>query len=90
VLFFKEARALVDRMTEGVYAEYGWPKKKANGKQMMEEELKQRDEAFKIHIFDSETNQKEKKGNGVAQLSQQAMDGLVQKLLHAMMTNDEF
>jgi hypothetical protein len=88
--FLKEARALVDRMTEGIFAEYGWPKKKSDGKLMTEGELKQRDEAFKIHILDGETNQKENKGKGVAQLSQQAMDGLVRKLLHAMMTNDEF
>jgi hypothetical protein len=91
-----EAKALVHRMTEGIYAEYGWPnskKRQNDGTIVMlsPEELQQRDEAFKVHILDSSTNENnELKKQGIAQLSQVAIDGLVRKLLHAMMTNDDF
>jgi hypothetical protein len=89
--FLLEARALVNRMTEGIYAEYGWPLKKKDGTTTLSsEELEKREQAFRIHILDSATNEKELKKEGIAQLSQVAMDGLVRKLLHAMMTNDEF
>jgi hypothetical protein len=95
--FLLEARALVDRMTEGIYAEYGWPKNRSQQDgttttmmMMSPEELQQREEVFKVHILDSFTNENEIKQNGIAQLSQIAMDGLVRKLLHSMMTQDEF
>merc|ERR550539_1126987 len=37
--FIKEGRKLVDRMTEGIYAEFGFPKIKADGSTMSAEEL---------------------------------------------------
>ena len=40
--FIGEARKLVDRVREGIYAEYGWPKSDD------EEKMKERDEAFKV------------------------------------------
>ncbi|KAG7359209.1 hypothetical protein IV203_015798 [Nitzschia inconspicua] len=88
--FLQEARALVTRMTEGIYAEYGWPFKKKDGTTLSQQELEQREQAFRIHILDPQENEKELKKEGIAQLSTVAMDGLVRKLLHAMMTNDHF
>mmetsp|Transcript_36526 Transcript_36526/g.44057 ORF Transcript_36526/g.44057 Transcript_36526/m.44057 type:complete len:392 (-) Transcript_36526:1685-2860(-) len=87
--FLSEAKQLVHRMKEGIYAEYGWPSKKKDGTIMSEEELNKREEAWKIHILQPEEYET-KKTIGIATLSQVALDGLVRKLLHAMITTDEF
>lgn len=83
--FLNQATALVDRMQEGIYAEYGWPKMKKDGTERTPEEIKEREEAFQIHIEPTDPPK-----TGVGTLSQGAFDGLVRKLLHAMVTNDEF
>jgi len=97
--FLKEAKALVKRMQHAIYAEYGWPVKD----DMTEEAKENHETAWKIHILDevkSAKNSKmwsqilpegtEKSPFGVGRLTKSAMDGLVRKLLHAMMTHDEF
>ena len=43
--FIGEARKLVDRVREGIYSEYGWPKSDD------EEKMKERDEAFKVCVY---------------------------------------
>jgi hypothetical protein len=87
--FLEQGRGLVNRMREGIYAEYGWSLRQPDGTELDEEAKLKRDEAWKIHLLqpgDDDENIK----TGIAQLSQTAMDGLVRKLLHAMMTHDEF
>jgi len=79
-----DARVLVNAMTEGIYAEYGSPLKKANGKSLSEAEKKNRSEKWNVNIGNGHSKR------GVANLSKGAFDGLVQKLLHALITNDEF
>lgn len=89
--FFEEGKSLVDRMLEGVYAEYGWGKK---GKD--EEFLKEREEKWKIHLYNKEQCAIKLQGcgmrerTGLMSVEDVGFDGLVRKLLHAMMTNDEF
>lgn len=82
--FLKEAKALVKRMQHGIYAEYGWPLKDG----MTQEELEEHSNLWKIHVDDDPEFGNYKQG--IAVLSKVAMDGLVRKLLHAMMTHDEF
>jgi len=82
--FLMEGKALVKRVYNGVLAEYGSPPKNKDGTALTADQSKERDEKWKIHISD------EPKTNGIAVLSQVAMDGLVRKLLHAMITQDEF
>jgi len=91
--FVKEARALVTRMQEGIYAEYGSPLNKTQDDgtiiPLTSDEQEERDDMWKIHVFDTEEDPKTLKG-GIAKLSRVAFDGLVRKLLHAMMSNDDF
>eukprot|EP00980_Cylindrotheca_fusiformis_P021317 scaffold8211_cov117-Cylindrotheca_fusiformis.AAC.13 len=82
--FIKEAKALVKRMQHGIYAEYGRPIRS----DMTEEELEKHAEDWKIHVAENPNYTSYKKG--IAVFSTNAMDGLVRKLLHAMMTHDEF
>lgn len=81
--FLEEAKKLVHRVREGIYAESGWPKKDDDDEYM---ELRER--LFKIHVWDVDSIGS--KGEGIAFLTKPAFDGLVRKLLHAMMTNDDF
>ena len=83
--FIKEANNLVERMIEGIYAEYGHPTKKADGTMLTADEIEKRNELFKIHIVDEKPT-----GTGFSYINQAGMDALAQKLLHGMMTNDEF
>lgn len=75
-----EGRKLIHRVREGIYAEYGHPTEGLN-----EEEIQARNELFKVHITDSQP-----RGAGVAWITQQGFDMLTRKLLHGMITNDEF
>ncbi len=84
--FIAEAEKLVDRMIEGIYAEYGHPTKKADGTTLSEEEIEARNELFKIDVKD-DAKLSEK---GFAYMSLKGMDALARKLLHGMITNDEF
>jgi len=85
--FITEARALLNRMTEGIYAEYGTPLKKADGTTLSDAEKKERDDKWIVHVTGPEDPVPT---TGIAYISQVAFDGLVRKLLHAMITNDEF
>ena len=89
--FIKEGKQLVERMTEAIYAEVGLPTKKSDGSKLSKEEIDIRDAKFKVHIIDDDKDgAKETFDDGVAYLSNSAFDALVRKLLHGMMTNDEF
>jgi hypothetical protein len=80
--FIEEGKKLVLRVKEGIYAEIGWP-----GKGKDEAFLEKRDKVLKIHILDPD----EKDPNeGIGSLQYSAFDALVKKLLHSMMTNDDF
>ncbi len=82
--FIGEANKLVDRMIEAIYAEYGHPSKKADGTTLTDNEIIQRNELFKVHISDQPMT------TGMSYINQAGMDALSRKLLHGMMTNDEF
>eukprot|EP00531_Pseudo-nitzschia_arenysensis_P000462 CAMPEP_0116134426 /NCGR_PEP_ID=MMETSP0329-20121206/10638_1 /TAXON_ID=697910 /ORGANISM="Pseudo-nitzschia arenysensis, Strain B593" /LENGTH=1029 /DNA_ID=CAMNT_0003629133 /DNA_START=91 /DNA_END=3180 /DNA_ORIENTATION=- len=100
-MFLEEAKKLVHRVREGIYAEVGWPKKDDD-----DEYMKLREKLFKIHVWSPEcdTEDKEKlpayvdcvkeqpkdRTEGTVVLRKPAFEALVRKLLHAMMTNDEF
>ena len=84
--FIGEARALVDRVREGIYAEYGKPTKKADGTDLSDEERKARDELWGVDLL-TEGNAEKK---GIAQLNEVSWNGLLRKLLHAILTHDDF
>lgn len=99
--FLPEAKKLVNRVREGIYAEIGWPKKEKDAKYM-----EKREKFLKIHVWDSadcEIDSTDKNAikqaeidcgkmavEGIAKLEKHSFEGLVRKLLHAMMTNDFF
>ena len=94
-----EARALIDRVTEGIYAEYGHPLKQKDGTVLSPEKKAERDLKFQIVILDPGNytsgspvveGLNTKLDHGIAWLTKPAMDGLVRKLLHALISNDEF
>ena len=87
--FIEESKALVDRVREGIYAEYGKPTKQADGTTMSEDEKKARDELWGVDILkDGEETQQAAKG--IAQLNEASWNGLIRKLLHAIITHDDF
>ena len=88
--FLKEARALVDRVQEGIYAEYGSPLKKADGSTLTDEEKAERSKQWGPKIVREGDESNADHPNGIATLSGAAFDGLVRKLLHALITNDEW
>ena len=90
--FIPEARALIDRVTEGIYAEYGSPLKQKDGTLLSPEAKKERNEKFQVHVVEPNggENLSPKFDKGIAWLTKPAMDGLVRKLLHSLITNDEF
>ena len=80
-------------MKEGIYAEYGWQSKKKDRTTMYKEKLNKREEASKIHIHSTDEYylpDKFGKRKGIASLSQEALDSIVRKLLHTMITMDKF
>lgn len=82
--FIEEGKKLVDRVKEGLYAEYGHATKDLT----TAEEIAARDELFKVHI----TEDSERPGRGalgMAWITPKGFDALVKKLIHAMKTNDE-
>ncbi|KAI2497564.1 hypothetical protein MHU86_16918 [Fragilaria crotonensis] len=94
-----EAKKLVQRVCEGIYEEYGHSSFHVDGSRKSDQELEQRDQIFRVLLtnstgvndknvaIDTETNQTLL---GIAQLSNEAWDGLVRKLLHSMITSDDF
>jgi hypothetical protein len=88
-----EARALLNRVTEGIYAEYGHPLKQTDGTILSPEQKAERDAKFQIVVLEpngGEPLNPRLGNNGIAWLTKPAMDALVRKLLHALITNDEF
>lgn len=75
----KEAKSLIGRVREGVYAEYGWA-----SEHLTEEQKVEREDKWAIHIAESNPM------SGIGWINQAGFDMLVRKLLHAMITNDEF
>ena len=97
--FISQARELIDRLKEGIYAEYGMPSTTPDGKHKLSTDvLKKRDEYFQVILKDFGVNNdrqaidlKTKEPlKGVAYLNMNAWDGLVSKLLHTLMMNDDF
>eukprot|EP00957_Ditylum_brightwellii_P089047 6781275-Ditylum_brightwellii.AAC.1 len=85
--FIDEAQALVNRVLEGIYAEYGFPTKKENEDLMTEIEKAERDKLWQIYV-EGVTEGDDKVG--IASINKAGWDLIQRKLLHAMMTNDEF
>ena len=83
--FIAEGKKLVDRVLEGIYAEYGHPTKG-----LSDDEIQERNELFGIEILNATNPQKPNHDRGVAFMTEKALDMLARKLLHAMITNDEF
>ena len=92
--FIREARGLVDRVQEGIYAEYGSPLNKTDGTTLAEEGKAERARQWGPKIIAAEgvggdvPNKDDP--NGIATLSHVAFDGLVRKLLHALIANDDW
>jgi len=72
-----EGKKLIARMRKGLYAEYGWDESK---------DEKERDDAWNIEISDVRTLVQP----GIGWMSTRAFNMLAKKLLHSMITNDEF
>jgi hypothetical protein len=94
--FLTEATELVERVKEGIYTEYGYGRSTG---EVSEKDLKERRERdFGVIVddfvavdgvaYDSESLGK--KLPGVAYLNNEAWEALVRKLLHAIITQDEF
>ena len=95
----EEAKKMVQRVRDGIYEEYGHSSSNEDGTRKSEKEIDERNKVFQVLLtqvddlndqnvaIDKNTN---KTLPGVAQLSHAAWDGLVRKLLHALITNDDF
>jgi hypothetical protein len=96
--FLQQSKGLLHRVKEGIYTEYGQPTIRKDGKKISKNEMDKRDELFGViteDFFIKKGTAVEIKNlhiakKGVAYMSETTWDGLVQKLLHAMMTNDVF
>jgi hypothetical protein len=102
--FLKEAKSLVKRVKEGIYVEYGWPTPPKNDDDSKPEEIEKHSKLWKIHKWTDEecVGPDDKDGNnkpipcsrdakdGLASFHKNSWDGLVRKLLHSMIANDEF
>lgn len=75
----KEAKSLIGRVREGVYAEYGWA-----SEGLTEEQKVEREDKWAIHVAENDPK------SGIGWMNPLGFDMLVRKLLHAMITNDEF
>lgn len=78
--FIGEAKKLITRVREGLFAEYGHATKDLK----TPEEIAARDKLFEVHIADALP------ATGMAYITEKGFQMLVRKLLHAMITNDEF
>lgn len=75
--FISEGKLLISRMRRGLYAEYGWE---------AHSEIQKRDEVWNIEVSDAPTPGQ----TGIGWISTRSFNMLVKKLLHSMITNDEF
>jgi len=73
--FLSESKKLVTRVLKAIYDEYGWESGSQKGG---------------IKIPDAPTEEGKNGGKGIAYMDQTSFDGLVKRLLRAMMTNDYF
>ena len=80
-----EGKKLIDRVMEGIYAEYGHPTK-----DLSDYEIEARNEVFGILLDDSEEGPNQNEAKGISWMTSSAFDMLTKQLLHAMITNDEF
>eukprot|EP00559_Dactyliosolen_fragilissimus_P005152 CAMPEP_0184858216 /NCGR_PEP_ID=MMETSP0580-20130426/3340_1 /TAXON_ID=1118495 /ORGANISM="Dactyliosolen fragilissimus" /LENGTH=931 /DNA_ID=CAMNT_0027354247 /DNA_START=120 /DNA_END=2915 /DNA_ORIENTATION=- len=84
-----EGKALLHRVKEGIYAEYGYPTLPDMNPQQIEE----RNKLFQIQILPNDNDNgspRPKDTNGVGWITERTHDMLVRKILHAMITNDNF
>ena len=102
--FISEARKLINRVKEAIYAEYGHPAKKKDGTSLSEDELDKRNTMFRIITDefklcrgapvaiddDSSCKKNAVPLPGIGYWRKEAFEELTRKLLHAMITNDEF
>jgi hypothetical protein len=87
--FIKESRSLINRVREGIYAEYGW----GPAEELTKEQLELRSDYLKITIAEEDAGAMKSidaSTNGVAWIYRNSFDALVKKLLNAMITNDHF
>ena len=89
----QERLALVQRVLEGIYAEYGW----GDESNMTQEQISDRERRFGVivhefGVLDGEAvdGHTRERLPGVAFLGKSAWNGLIRKLLHSMMTQDDF
>jgi len=83
-----EAKNLLDRVTEGIYAEYGYPTIKPDGTSLSPEEIITRNKMFEVNIIPDDDTTPDI--NGAAWMTNRSSTFLSRKLLHAMLTNDDF
>lgn len=89
--FLEEAKNLVNRTIEGVYAEYGVGVAPFGGDTLTDEQLVQREEFAPYAIIQDIENDEEFRGKGNRMwMTQNSLDGLARRLIHAIMTNDSF
>jgi len=81
--FITEAKSLIHRVREGIYAEYGWATTS-----LTPEQIEQRNVYLGVHIASDITATGPDKG--VVWIYQDSFHALVKKLLNAMITNDHF
>jgi hypothetical protein len=98
--FLGQGKDLIHRVKQGIYAEYGYDSSTLVGAGLQEMLLKQ-DEFFSVIVYEYDENIKIVKGQavddqtgqnmpGIAHMNTHAWEGLIRKLLHAIMTSDDF
>jgi hypothetical protein len=98
--FLGEGKDLIERVKQGIYAEYGYDSSTLTGTNLQEMRDKQ-DEFFSVIVYEYDEKVKIVKGQavdeqtgrnmpGIAHMNTHAWEGLVRKLLHAVMTSDDF
>jgi hypothetical protein len=86
--FLAEARALVSRVREAIYAEYG-----VATSALTPEQLQKRNTELGVYLIPSSENNSAKSidaSKGAAWMHEPSFHALVKKLLNAMITNDHF
>jgi len=82
-----EARKLIHRVQEGIYAEYGWATAS-----LTEEQLSERKVNFGVHLLpqDEPHSKSVDASMGIAWMYEDSFRHFVKKLLNALITNDHF
>mmetsp|Transcript_7379 Transcript_7379/g.15793 ORF Transcript_7379/g.15793 Transcript_7379/m.15793 type:complete len:1042 (+) Transcript_7379:87-3212(+) len=90
--FLEEARKLVNRTMESIYAEYGVGIPPDGSVQLTDEQLVQREEFSPFVIIDDLENEPPTKieAQGKQWTTRQSLDGFARRLIHAIMTGDTF